>query len=181
MSQQYLSARFARSGGRRVDAIAALRGQTQISKSAISGDSRFPIFNIESGRVVLKHLTLSDGRNTGVEPDGFGGAVTVRESAELLLVDATFRNNRARMGGAVASIGASRLNVFDSSFLDNEASGEGGAIWRFGACSYVYEVSFRRNIAGELPGSANDDSLTHMNFGTLACSADPEVYTLSDS
>lgn len=148
---------------------------------SISGDNRFRIFDIESGKVVLKHITLSDGRNTGDEPEGYGGAVTARESAELMLVNATFRITRARMGGAVASIGASRLNVFDSSFLDNEASSEGGAIWRHGVCSYIFEVSFRRNIAGELPGSVNGDYLTHMNFGTRTCSADPEVYTLSDN
>ncbi len=101
----------------------------------------------------LPRLTLANGVNLGEDPDGYGGAI--------------------------ASIEASRLYLFDSSFLDNEASREGGALWRDGECAYIHQVAFRRNIAGELPGGQNDDYLTHMNFGS-ACE-DPEVYTLSDS
>ncbi len=145
----------------------------------ISGDRRFQIFDIEAGQVVFKRITLANGVNLGEDPDGYGGAVTLRNSAELITLDATFRNNQARYGGAIASIEASRLYLFESSFLDNEASREGGALWRDGECAYVHEVAFRRNIAGELPGGQNDDYLTHMNFGN-ACE-DPEVYTLSDS
>ncbi len=146
---------------------------------SISGDSRFRIFDIESGNVVLKYVTLADGRNLGEHPEGFGGALTLRNRAELILFNATFRDNKARMGGAVASIDGSRLYVFESSFLDNEATGEGGAIWRDGECAYMYHATFRRNTVGELPGAENDDYLTHMNFGS-SCE-DPEVYTLSDS
>ena len=145
----------------------------------ISGDSRFHIFDIESGKVVFKRITLADGRNLGEDPAGYGGAVTLRNSAELIVLDATFRNNQARYGGAIASIDASRLYLFDSSFLDNDASRQGGALWRDGECAFVQQVAFRRNIAGELPGGENDDYLTHMNFGS-SCE-DPEVYTLSDS
>ena len=54
-----------------------------------------------------------------------------------MIVTSTFRENQARMGGAIASIDGSRLYVFDSSFLDNEASSEGGALWRDGDCAYV--------------------------------------------
>ncbi len=147
----------------------------------ISGDNRFPIFNIESGNVVFKRITLADGRNLGERPDGYGGAITLRNSADLVVFDTTFRNNRARMGGALASIDASHLYIFESRFLDNEASGKGGALWRDGACGYIYDIEFRRNIAGELPGTINDDYFTHMDGGASTCTSDPEVYILSDS
>ena len=144
---------------------------------SISGDSQFRLFDIESGNVVIKHITLVDGRN----PDGYGGAVTLRGRAELLVVDATFRNNQARMGGALASIDASHLYVFESSFFDNEASSKGGALWRDGSCGYFNDIIFRRNTAGDLPGGVMDDYLTHIDGGASTCTADAEVYTLSDS
>ncbi|MDE2777661.1 MAG: hypothetical protein OXI77_17170 [Chloroflexota bacterium] len=143
----------------------------------ISGDGRFHVLDIESGNVVLKHIALADGWN----PDGYGGAVTVRNQAQLLVMDASFRNSEARYGGGVASIGASHLYVFESSFLDNEASSKGGALWRDGVCGYFDDIVFRRNKAGELPGSIMDDYLTHIDGGASRCTDAPESYTLSDS
>ena len=147
----------------------------------ISGDNRFPLFDIESGNVVFKRITLANGRNLGEHADGYGGAITLRNSADLILYNVTFRNNKARMGGAVASIDVSHLFVFESRFLDNEASGKGGALWRDGDCGYIFDIVFRRNRAGELPGTINDDYFTHMDGGASTCTSDPEVYTLSDS
>ena len=148
---------------------------------SISGDNRFRIFDIESGKVVFKRITLADGRNPGEHPEGFGGAITLRNSADLMLYDATFRNNRARMGGAVASLDASHLFIFESRFLDNEASSKGGALWRDGACGFIRDITFRRNVAGELTGTVNDDYFTHMDGSSRTCTKDPETYTLSDN
>ena len=147
----------------------------------ISGDNRFRIFDIASGNVVFKRIPLADGRNLGEHPAGFGGAITLRNSADLILYDATFRNNKARMGGAVATIDASHLFAFESRFLDNEASDKGGAILRDGVCGFIHYVDFRRNIAGDLQGSDMDDLWTHIEGGAGACTSDPETYTLSDS
>lgn len=148
---------------------------------SISGEGRFRIFDIESGNVAIKQITLADGRNPGERPDGYGGAITLRNRAELLVLNATFRNNQARMGGAIASIDSSSLYVFESSFLDNVASGKGGAIWRDGLCGRIFDINFRRNTAGELAGTELDDLLTHIDGGASRCADDPETYTLSDS
>ena len=147
----------------------------------ISGDRRFLIFDIESGDVVLKHITLADGRNEGAPPDGYGGAVTLRGGAKLLVMDASFRRNKARMGGGVASIGGSHIYLYESSFFDNEASSKGGALWRSGRCGFFSDITFRRNKAGELPGGIMDDYLTHIDGSASTCTNDPEVYSLSDS
>ena len=147
----------------------------------ISGDRRFLIFDIESGDVVLKHITLADGRNEGAPPDGYGGAVTLRGGAKLLVMDASFRRNKARMGGGVASIGGSDIYLYESSFFDNEASSKGGALWRSGRCGFFSDITFRRNKAGELPGGIMDDYLTHIDGSASTCTNDPEVYSLSDS
>ncbi len=148
---------------------------------SISGDGRFRIFDIEAGEVVVKHISINDGRNQGGQPEGFGGALTLRKSAKLIVVDGNFRNNKARMGGAVASIDRSHILILESSFLDNEASSKAGALWRDGACGHINDIVFRRNIAGELPGSVMDDYLTHMNGGASMCTDAPDVYYLSDT
>ena len=148
---------------------------------SISGDGRFRLFDIQSGNVVFKRIALADGRNLGEPPDGFGGAITLSNRADLVLYDATFRDNKARMGGALAAIDFSHLYIFKSHFLDNEASGRGGALWRAGACAYFTDTTFRRNRAGELMGTVNDDYFTHIDGGGRTCTSDPETYTLSDS
>ena len=144
---------------------------------SISGDRRFRVLDIESGEVVLKHIALVDGRN----PEGDGGAVTLRGGAKLLAVDSSFRGNKARNGGGAASIGGSYIYLYESSFLDNEASSKGGALWRSGRCGFFSDVTFRRNKAGELEGTFMDDYLTHIDGSASTCTRDPEVYTLSDS
>ena len=148
---------------------------------SISGDRRFRIFDIEAGDVVLKHITLADGRNEGAHPKGYGGAVTLRGGAKLLVVDASFHRNKARMGGGVASIGGSHIYLYESRFLDNEASSKGGALWRSGACGYFSDIIFGRNKAGDLPGGFMDDYLTHIDGSASTCAKDAEVYTLLDS
>ena len=144
---------------------------------SISGNRRFRVLDIESGEVVIKHIALTDGRN----PDGDGGAVTLRGGAKLLVVDASFRGSKARNGGGVASIGGSYIYLYESSFLDNEASSRGGALWRNGRCGFFSDISFRRNKAGELKGTIMDDYLTHIDGSASTCSNDPEVYSLSDT
>ena len=163
--------------------LPAIRSDITISGAGhtISADGRFRIFDIESGNVAVKHITLADGRNLGERPDGYGGAITLRNSAELLVLNATFRNNKARIGGAVASTDASHLYLFESRFLDNQASSKGGALWRDGACGYFNDIVFRRNRAGELTGTINDDYFTHIDGGASTCTDAPESYTLSDS
>ena len=147
----------------------------------ISGDNRMRVLDIESGTVVVKHIALVNGRNTGEQPDGYGGAVTLRKSAKVTFVDTTFRNSKARMGGALASINGSHMYVYESAFYDNEASSRGGALWRDGRCGYFTDIDFRRNRAGELPGGNMDDYLTHIDGGASTCTSEAEVYRLSDS
>ena len=114
----------------------------------IDGDNRFPIFDIERGAVTIKNLNLYNGNNSSEQPEGFGGAITLRNSARLTVVNVGFRNNSARYGGAIAALDISILKVFESRFFANRAAVKGGAVWGSGSCTDINNNSFRRNTAG---------------------------------
>lgn len=134
----------------------------------ISGNNRFRIFDIEAGTVTIKHATLIHGSN----PEGYGGAITLRNSASLTIVNVTFRGNKARFGGAISSEDVSRFEVFDSRFYDNAAVAKGGAIWSNGACGDSHEGEFRRNRAGSptVTLSGRTDLTTHFDGNYNSCS-----------
>ena len=136
----------------------------------ISGDNRLRIFDIEGGAVTIKHATLINGSNPSENPDGYGGAITMRNKAGLTIVNVTFRNNKARYGGAVAAIGSSNLKVFDSSFFDNQAELKGGAIWKAGSCASSDNSDFRRNTAGSPTRTAvGTDTTVHIDGNARSC------------
>ncbi|MCY3979195.1 MAG: hypothetical protein OXG23_13935 [Chloroflexi bacterium] len=133
----------------------------------ISGNSRFRLFDIESGKMTIKHATLIRGTN----PEGYGGAIALQNSANLTVVNVTFRDNGARFGGAISSTDDSRLLVFDSRFFDNVAEEQGGAVWSAGYCGDSDNSVFRRNRAGsptpDLAGRTN--VTTHFDGNSQPC------------
>ena len=154
------------------EALPAITGDVTINGNGhtISGDHRFRILDIESGKVTIKHMTLVNGRNPGENPDGYGGAITLRNSAGLTVVNVTFRNNKARFGGAVAAIGSSSLKVFESSFFDNEAEIRGGAIWNNASCARTDNSTFSRNTAGSPTRTAvGTDTTVHKDGNAGSC------------
>ena len=133
------------------------------SGHSIDGDNRFPIFNIEGGAVVFKNLTLINGNN----PDGYGGAITTRNHVDFTSHKVTYRNNKARWGGAIASRDLSILRIYESGFYDNVATHRGGAIYSDGRCTRVDGNTFRRNGAAftRWLGSAR----MHLDGDSMTC------------
>ena len=146
----------------------------------IDGNNRVPIFAIDSGAVVIKNMTLINGNN----PKGKGGAIKLRQNAELTVANVNFRNNRARYGGAIASMDSADLKVYDSMFLDNVAEEQlGGAVWNDGACGHLDNNQFRRSRAGSEWRSQTDSELKteiHLDGAARQC-APTMTNTYSDS
>ena len=91
---------------------------------SISGDERFPIFIVDGAVLKINSLTMVDGRN----PRGGGGAISMLESASVVVQDSRFMRNQARGGGAIGMRGHNnQLTVTNSSFVENSAE-SGGAI-----------------------------------------------------
>ena len=92
---------------------------------SISGDERFPIFDVKGTWLKITDLTLRDGMN----PRHSGGAINLGAGASLVVEGSRFLNNVALTGGAIAmSEGSVRLAISGSSFIDNSADRDGGAI-----------------------------------------------------
>jgi predicted outer membrane repeat protein len=155
------------------EALPAIKSDITIDGNGhtLDGNSGAPIFVIDGGAVVIKNLTLLNGSN----PDGKGGAISLRQSAELTVANVHFRDNRARYGGAIAATESTVLNVFDSEFVDNAAEIKGGSIWNDGECSIIDNNQFRGSRAGA-PAAKQDEGrvqmIAHLDGAARQCAAD---------
>lgn len=115
----------------------------------ISGDSDnngtgdVQLFNINSGGITFKSLTLTYGSFSG----GKGGAIA------LLGGDATingcfFTNGSASYGAAIHTQSSGSLNIYSSTFSNNQVSASGGAISNQGTGNITVNTSkFFNNVA----------------------------------
>ncbi len=109
---------------------------------SISGDDQYRIFDVSGGRLTLRNLTLTDGKADS------GGAIRLRNGAQVAIERSTFRANSATHGGAIATSGGSdRLNISDSSFTGNIAEQSAGTIYANGGIVNITGGSFIKNCA----------------------------------
>lgn len=131
---------------------------------SISGDGKFRIFAVDGGKLTLKNLTLTEGRGSAN-----GGAVWLKDSAELIVLNVFFSHNRAERGGAIATGGAdSAIIISQSRFMQNAADGGAGAIYIGGGKVEISDSVFWENSA-TAPGRAwkQEGGAISMNGGQL--------------
>lgn len=151
-----------------IDKPLVLRG-TRAEASVLDGAGRGPILSLEgAGEVHLEELTLRNGRGraggavvldsaTQLQvsgclflkngaPDGRGGAISA-DGGALWVRDSAFAGNLARVGGALATHGETRLRMERVVFTDNTGI-LGGAMAIGGASDAELEgVRFERSHA----------------------------------
>ena len=76
--------------------------------------------------IQLFDMHFSSNHAIPVAQDDGGGAVYVVGAAELAVVHSDFNGNTGANGGALYSLGSKRVNLYDSAFDANAASGTGG-------------------------------------------------------
>src|SRR5690606_5000623 len=74
----------------------------------------------------LFDLEFAGNHAIQVAQDDGGGAVYVVGAAELSAVRTRFEANSGATGGALYSLGSKRVDLFDSTFIGNRATGIGG-------------------------------------------------------
>lgn len=121
----------------------------------ISGDGKYRIFDVVGGRLSLIDVMLKDSR----APDGEdGGAIRLRNGARVSIENATFMDNLASNGGAVAMTGnGNSLTVTGSSFVSNRAEKNGGGILADGGALQISDSRFEKNCAEIAAHSVNID------------------------
>ena len=108
----------------------------------ISGDERFRIFNVDGGTLTISDVTLTEGYASE------GGAIRLVNGARVNAENVRFTNNEAANGGAIATASYSvRLDVKNSSFVDNVSNGTGGALKLHGGIINISGSSFQGNSA----------------------------------
>ncbi len=81
---------------------------------------------------------------------GNGGAIAIDGDVDVFVDAVFFESNRATRGGAMYLKGnatGGRLTMTRSGFTENEADGEGGAIWAFDADVSIDDTAFDTNNA----------------------------------
>ena len=98
------------------DPLPAITGSLVIEGGgySISGDDAFRIFDVNGGALTLSNVTLTAG-NAG---EGAGGAIRLRNGAQVELEKVVLSRNKARDGGAIVANGGT-IRAVNSTFEKN--------------------------------------------------------------
>jgi hypothetical protein len=129
------------------------------------------------------NVDFSGNHAIATAQDDGGGAIYVVGAAELAVVGATFASNSGANGGALYSLGSKAVNLYDSAFTGNGATGSGGnpgnggnggAIGVDGDARFVNlcRVKLGGNVANAFGGGLftvtySDASFTHIQDSTF--------------
>ncbi len=102
------------------------------------------------------HATVTDSTSFSEnEAERKGGGIFNQKEADLFVSEGTsFATNSANIGGGIYNSGG--LEVFDSSFLSNNANFRGGGIYNDGAFATLTDSVFLRNSSTDGGGMCND-------------------------
>ena len=148
-------------------ALPAITGEITIEGEghSISGNNQHRILDVDGGTLTIKNLTLSEGNAER------GGAIRLRNGAQVSIEASTLANNTATDGGAIAtSSSGDMLNVNDSSFSGNIAEKSAGAILADHATVSIVNSSFVKNC-GE---RATNGVTTEVRPDNFKLSYDPD-------
>ena len=130
---------------------------------SISGDGIYRFFDVSGGALVINNLTMTGGRAE------IGGAIRLRNDAQVTVENSTLSDNAATHGGAVAtSSDGDRLKVDNSSFISNKADEYAGAIYAYRGEITITTSSFVKNssawVAGAIYGINRSISISNSTF-----------------
>lgn len=85
----------------------------------INGDNTFPIFKVYDGDIALHNVTLTKGQSS---PGGGGGAVDLKRSARMTIRNSSLIDNQAKgYGGAIFVADEAMLDIANSTISGNRA------------------------------------------------------------
>jgi predicted outer membrane repeat protein len=124
-----------------------------LHRSTAAGTRAFTILTITAGTVTLNHLSFTNGN----------GAITVNNQAQLNVTGGVFRGNTAANGGAINTIAspnypsATVVQATGVSFIDNKATGNGGAMYVVTALGdQIIDCRFLGNTAAVTGGAFSE-------------------------
>jgi len=109
------------------------------------------IENTSNGSLTIANASFEGNRALGGGPNGRGGAIRHQSFQPFVVTDSTFSGNEAAFGGALEVGNDTPLQVSGSTFFDNSASQDGGAL--HAVFLGVQNSSFEANQAGVSGGA----------------------------
>lgn len=91
----------------------------------ISGNNASRVFDVLSSSFTLRHLTIANGKTTGVGEDGAGAGIRTASNTTLVVENSLFQNNSANgAGGGAIFAGYRSINtVTGTQFIGNSSAG----------------------------------------------------------
>ncbi|TWT90476.1 hypothetical protein Mal64_08660 [Pseudobythopirellula maris] len=141
-------------------------GRDQLSIVADSNSRIFEINNLASG---VSHSFVIDGIEFTGGDRSSGGAISTNETRDidLTISDSRFVDNESSSGGAIYHRARGSLQVLDTEFSGNSASGAGGAIYVDNASGGVVDVS--------IEGSSFTDNSANSSGGAIYYTGDSSI------
>ena len=141
------------SGEMIIDKNLTIDGSSLASAVTISGNNNGRIFDVTDATVSLTRLRLINGDSNTGDPgnnDGDGGAIYVRDNANLTVTESEFANNQSEFnGGAIYNFNAT-LTLTNNTFTDNSTQYSGGALRTFASQTVLITGNtFVSNTAAE--------------------------------
>jgi hypothetical protein len=131
-----------------------------LHRSTAAGTAAFAILTITAGTVSLNRLSFTNGN----------GAITVNNLAKLIVTGGVFSGNTAANGGAINNTASTVVQVTGASFINNTATGDGGAMYVFTALGdRITDCRFLGNTAAGSGGAywewSNGTAISRSTFG----------------
>jgi hypothetical protein len=131
-----------------------------LHRSSAIGTAAFTILTITAGTVTLNRLSFTNGN----------GAITVDNLAQLIVTGGVFSGNTAVNGAAINNTASTVVQVNGASFIDNTATGDGGAMYVFTALGdQITDCRFLGNTAAGSGGAywewSNGTAISGSTFG----------------
>jgi hypothetical protein len=131
-----------------------------LHRSTATGTAAFTILTVTAGTVTLNRLSFTNGN----------GAITVDNLAQLIVTGGVFSGNTAANGGAINNTAGTVVQVNGASFIDNTATGDGGAMYVFTALGdQITDCRFLGNTAAGSGGAywewSNGTTISGSTFG----------------
>lgn len=128
------------------------KGQTVLDAQS----ARTHIFMGKGCNLVLRDLTLANGRSSGNGHGQYGGAIRAFSDTTIDATNVEFKNNEATnlsgSGGAVY-LASCTATFTDCSFTSNKAGGSGGAVFLTSASATFTGCTFKDNYAPNSGGA----------------------------
>ena len=137
------------------------------NNQTINGKQKGPFIKIMSGAIlILNNITISNFKTTSN-----GGAIALQISGDLNTNNVVFKDNSARVGGAIWIQRTNTniaITISNTTFINNTATASGGAIWNGQTPLEIDECNFINNsVTGYGAGGGAISTQSNPNTPTI--------------